>query len=109
MSIFGVMRAVMREQTAEQVGLAASGAAFWLVISALPTALAVVSLFGLVVDPEQVANNLGDLADAGPGSAGALLPEQLKRLAEANHTGLSVGLRCRSPSRSGARRPASTT
>ncbi|HYB47547.1 MAG TPA: hypothetical protein VED20_09360, partial [Streptosporangiaceae bacterium] len=43
---------VLREQSTEQVGLAASGAAFWVVISALPTVAAVVSLFGLAVSPE---------------------------------------------------------
>jgi membrane protein len=82
----------MREQSNEQVGLAASGAAFWLVISALPTAIAVVSLFGLVVSPATIVNDLHHLADAGPGSSGALLTEQLRRVAASSHTGLSLGL-----------------
>ena len=51
----------MREQTAEQVGLAASGAAFWLVITILPAAIAAVSVYGLVVSPQQVARNLSGL------------------------------------------------
>ena len=34
----GLVRGVMREQGQEQVGLAASGAAFWMIISAFPTA-----------------------------------------------------------------------
>lgn len=38
--------AVVRAQGAEQVGLVASGAAFWLVISAVPAAIAVVALVG---------------------------------------------------------------
>lgn len=82
---------VIREQSAERVGLAASGAAFWLVISAFPTAIAVVSLYGLFVSPERVATDLGDLASSVPGSLGSLLTEQLRRVAGTDHAGLSVG------------------
>ncbi|HEY3833572.1 MAG TPA: YihY/virulence factor BrkB family protein [Acidimicrobiia bacterium] len=84
--------AVLHEQSAEQVGLAASGAAFWLVISALPTAIAAVSVFGLVVSPERVATDLGDLASAVPGSFGSLFAQQLRHVAESDHAGLSLGL-----------------
>ena len=81
----------MREQSAERVGLAASGAAFWLVISALPTAIAVVSLYGLVVSPQRVAADLGHLASNVPGSLGSLLTQQLQRVAATDHAGLSLG------------------
>ena len=87
-----VIANVLREQSAEQVGLAASGAAFWLVVSALPTAIAAVSTFGLVVSPTSVATDLGDLASAVPGSLGSLFTEQLRRVAASDHTGLSLGL-----------------
>lgn len=83
---------VMREQAAEQVGLAASGAAFWLVISVFPTAIAAVSLFGLVVSPERVATDLGDLASAAPASLGSLVTDQLRRVAASDHAGLSVSV-----------------
>jgi membrane protein len=82
----------MREQSAEQVGLAASGAAFWLVISAIPTAIAVVSLFGLAVSPQRVATELGTLARDAPSSLGGLLTAQLRQVTVSNHTGLSFGL-----------------
>ena len=85
-------RAVMREQAQEQVGLAASGAAFWLIISAFPTAIAAVSVFGLVVSPGDVAKDLGGLARAGPSSLGAIVTDQLQRVAAADHVGLSTGL-----------------
>jgi membrane protein len=91
-AVVDVLGGVMKEQSNEQVGLAASGAAFWLVISALPTAIAVVSLFGLVVNPEKVADELGSFANDTPGSLGALLTDQLKHVAAGNHAGLSIGL-----------------
>jgi membrane protein len=83
---------VMREQAVERVGLAASGAAFWLVISAFPLAIAAVSLFGLVVSPEQVAADLGNLSRGTPSSLGSLVTTQLRRVAASDHTGLSLGL-----------------
>jgi membrane protein len=87
-----LVRRVIREQGAEQVGLAASGAAFWLVISAFPTAIAAISVFGLVVSPERVAKDLGTLASAGPASLGSLVTDQLRRVAATDHVGLSVGV-----------------
>ena len=82
----------MREQGQEQVGLAASGAAFWMIISAFPTAIAAVSIFGLVVPPADVAKDLGSLADAGPSSFGSIITTQLTRVAAGDHRGLSTGL-----------------
>jgi membrane protein len=87
-----VLRAVMREQSQEQVGLAASGAAFWLIIASFPTAIAAVSIFGLVVSPSDVARDLSGLAEAGPSSLGSIVTSQLQRVAAADHVGLSTGL-----------------
>ena len=87
-----VARAVIREQAREEVGLAASGAAFWLIISAFPTLIAAVNIFGLVVRPGDVASDLGVLAGAGPSTFGATVTDQLQRVATADHVGLSTGL-----------------
>jgi membrane protein len=87
-----VLRAVMREQSQEQVGLAASGAAFWLIIAVFPTTIAAVSIFGLVVDPSDVAKDLEGLANAGPASFGSIVTDQLQRVAAAGRGGLSTGL-----------------
>ena len=86
-----VVRGVVREQSEERVSLAASGAAFWLVISFLPTAVAIVSLFGMFVSPERVVTDLGRLANDVPGSLGSLFSDQLQHLAATKHAGLSVG------------------
>ncbi len=88
----GLARRVGREQGKERVGLAASGAAFWLVISIFPTAIAAISLFGLVVSPQRVAADLGSLAHGAPSSLSSLVTEQLRRVAASDHAGLSTGL-----------------
>lgn len=83
---------VAHEQSEERIGLAASGAAFWFVITIFPAAIAAVSIFGLVVSPEAVAKDLGSLATTGPDSLGSNLSEQLHRVASSGRAGLSVGL-----------------
>jgi membrane protein len=88
----GAIAHVMRDQSADRISLAAGGAAFWLVISAFPTAIAVVSVYGLFVSPGRVASDLGALASGVPGSLGSLLTEQLRRVAATDHAHLSVGL-----------------
>jgi membrane protein len=90
--VAGLIGGVVHEQGVEQVGLAASGAAFWLVISVFPTAIAAISLFGLVVSPEQVAADLGKLATGAPASLSSLVTNQLRRVAATDHAGLSAGL-----------------
>jgi len=87
-----LVRGVLREQAAEQVGLSASGAAFWLVIAVLPTAIAAVSIYGLAFSPQTVAANLAGLANNGPESLGATLAEQLQKVAAADNGGLTAGL-----------------
>lgn len=91
-SLVGLIGRVAREQSQERIGLAASGAAFWFVITIFPAAIATVNIFGLVVSPEAVAKDLGSLASSGTGSLGANLSEQLFHVASAGRAGLSVGL-----------------
>jgi len=87
-----LLRQVLREQAEEQVGLAASGAAFWVVIAMLPTAIAAVSIYGLAVSPESVADSLAGLARNGPQTLGATFAQQLQKVAAADSGGLTAGL-----------------
>ena len=90
--VVGLVGRVAREQSEERIGLAAAGAGFWFVITIFPAAIAAVNIFGLVVDPHDVAKDLGSIASAGPDSLGATLSQQLHRAASADRAGLSVGL-----------------
>ena len=91
-AVVRVAGGVAREQSLEGVGLAASGATFWLVTCAFPTAIAIISVFGLVVSPERVASDLGRLASGAPASLGSLVTAQLRRVAASDHARLSLGL-----------------
>jgi len=87
-----VITQVLKEQSAEELGLVASGAAFWLVIGTFPAAIAAVSIFGLLVSPERVASDLAGISRAGPESLGSILSVQLQHIATADRVGLSTGL-----------------
>ncbi len=90
--LVALLRQVLQAQSSEQLGLAASGAAFWLVIAVLPAAIAAVSVYGLVVSPQRVASDLAGLANGGPQSLGGTLAQQLQKVAAADHAGLTTGL-----------------
>jgi membrane protein len=87
-----VITQVAKEQSAEGIGLVASGAAFWLVIGTFPAAIAAVSIFGLLVSPERVASDLASISRAGPESLGSILSVQLQHIANADRVGLSTSL-----------------
>jgi membrane protein len=87
-----VITQVLREQSAEGLGLVASGAAFWLVIATFPAAIAAVSIFGLLVSPGRVASDLAGISQAGPQSLGSILSIQLQHIAATDSVGLSTGL-----------------
>jgi membrane protein len=86
------VRALVRQQSGGRISLASSGAAFWLVISAFPTAIAALSVYGLFVSPRRVAADLGHLANGVPGSLGSLLSVQLRHVAGTTQAHLSLGL-----------------
>ena len=85
-------RRAISEQSSDRLGLAASGAAFWLLIAAFPAVLAAVSLFGLLFTPAEVARRLASVAAAGPDSLGSVVARQLRHVAATNPARLSVGL-----------------
>ena len=51
-----------------------------------------VSLFGLLVSPDRVATDLGNLARGAPASVDSLVTDQLRRVASSDHAHLSFGL-----------------
>ncbi|HVX20506.1 MAG TPA: YihY/virulence factor BrkB family protein [Acidimicrobiales bacterium] len=85
-------RRAAADQADDRLGLAAAGAAFWLLIAVFPATLAAVSIFGLVFSPEEVARRLASVANTGPDTLGAVVAHQLRHAAATSPAGLSVGL-----------------
>ncbi len=87
-----LVRRIIYHQGQERTSLAAAGAAFWIILSVFPAAITVVIVFGLFVDPSEIANSLAHLTAWAPGTAGQALVAQLQQVAATDRTTLSIGL-----------------
>jgi Virulence factor BrkB len=84
---------VMDEAHRQRASLAASGAAFWLIISLFPAMIAVVNVFGLILEPGEVAKAVqGVTGGVLAGSYGQELSRELQEVASNSNRSLSLGL-----------------
>lgn len=83
---------MVRAQSQYRLSLGAAGAAFWLVIALFPATLAVVMLFGLLVDPDTLAADIARVSQQAPGSVAEVLAQQAQQVAEQDSGNLSLGL-----------------
>ena len=82
---------VIEKQSEYRLSLNAAGAAFWLVIAVFPATIAMITMFGLVVDPETIADDVVDITKRSPNSLGAALASQAQQAAAAEASSLSIG------------------
>lgn len=80
--VSGFARSFAREFKDNRLGLIAAGVAFYGLIAIFPTLLALVSLFGLFLDPSALGQLLSDLQDIMPAEAYALINAELTRLTQ---------------------------
>lgn len=90
--IVRLLRDVVRVQGQTRTSLAAAGAALWLVIALFPAVTAVVSIFGLVVGPDDVAQAIATVSDKGSGSLSNAVTQQLEQVSSSATSSLSLGL-----------------
>lgn len=83
---------IIEAQSAGRLSLAAAGAAFWLVIALFPATIAASAIFGLVVDPQEIADAVEEISQRAPGSLGAVLAQQAQVAASSQASTLSIGL-----------------
>jgi membrane protein len=87
-----IAKRVVAQIKAKHTQLLAAGVAFWAFLSLFPAMIAAITIFGLVMDPEEVTERLAGLLDALPDEAATLVQEQLEGIAGAGGTALGVGL-----------------
>lgn len=86
-----IARGVLAESKEDSITLLAAGVAFYGLLSLLPALLAVVSIYGLVANPDQVEHQITSATRALPPDASHLLATQLHDLvATASTQGLGV-------------------
>jgi membrane protein len=89
---FAILRRVKAEVKEDNVTLLAAGVAFYAMLAIFPAIIAVVTVYGMVADPNQVESQVGEFAKSLPSGADELLTEQLRNVTQAGRQSLSIGL-----------------
>jgi membrane protein len=79
------------EAKADQVPLLGAGVAFYGFLALFPSLIAIVLIYGLVADPAQIANQVGQLSGALPEDARRIITDQLQ-FVSTRETGAGIGL-----------------
>ena len=80
------------EANKDNVGLIASGVAFYGFLAFVPTLTAVVLSYGLVAEPHQVAQHISALTSIMPDEAARIIGTQLQDMVEVADAGVSISL-----------------
>lgn len=75
----------------DRANLLAAGVAFYTLVAMVPALIAIVSIYGLVSDPDEISNQVEEFGAALPDSAQNLLLDQLESITTASTAGLGVG------------------
>jgi membrane protein len=89
---FSILKRVKAEVKEDNVSLLAAGVAFYAFLAIFPAIIAVVTVYGMVADPEQVESQVGEFAKSLPAGADELLIGQLTNVVNAPQQSLSIGL-----------------
>jgi membrane protein len=89
---FAILKRVKAEVKEDNVTLLAAGVAFYAMLAIFPAIIAVVTIYGMVADPNQVESQVSEFAKGLPAGADQLLTEQLKNVVNAGQQALSIGL-----------------
>jgi len=89
---FAVLRRVKAEVKDDNVSLLAAGVAFYAMLAIFPAIIAVVTVYGMVADPNQVQSQVSQFAKSLPSGAGDLITNQLTNVVRAGRQALSIGL-----------------
>lgn len=87
----GIVRTIRREVQRDETVIVAAAIAFYAMLALLPAATATVSIYGLVLDPSDVADQVETITDVLPDSVDFAVTSQIENLATTPDTGLSIG------------------
>jgi membrane protein len=87
-----IVRRAFAESSADNVSMLAGGVAFFGFLAIIPGLIALVSLYGLVADPAQVAATIEGVSEGLPASAQSLVADQISSVVSAGSGSLTTGL-----------------
>jgi membrane protein len=74
------------------ISLLASGVAFWALLSLFPALLALIALYGLIADPQDVTKQVGNALGTLSPETRTVITDQLRSIASTNDQSLGIGL-----------------
>ncbi|NHC14548.1 YihY/virulence factor BrkB family protein [Motilibacter deserti] len=87
-----IVKRAWAETKEDNVSLMAAGVAFYAFLAIFPAAIAAVTIYGLVADPQQVTQQVNDLSSGMPEETKTLLTNQMTSIANGSSGALSIGL-----------------
>jgi membrane protein len=87
-----ILKRSWAENSADNMPIIAGGVAFFGFLSIFPALIAMISIYGLVASPEEVANQVQDLSKQLPQSAAQLIGTQLEHIVSNDSGTLTFGL-----------------
>jgi membrane protein len=81
---------VKRALVANRVTMLAAGVAFYAMLALFPAIAAIISLWALLLDPQNMARQIGELSGYMPPGAARLVQEQAREIGEHTQAGLSA-------------------
>ena len=81
---------VKEQLTDDRVNILAAGIAFYALLSVFPAIAAIISLWALVFDPQDMARQISELARYLPPEAAGLIEKQAREIGDNTPTGLSL-------------------
>jgi membrane protein len=82
---------VWAEMTEDNLSLVAAGVAFYGLLAIFPGIAAAVSIYGLIVDPQTVGEQMSDMGQVLPQESRGIIEEQLTRVTSTGSTALGLG------------------
>jgi membrane protein len=80
-----------RDVKRDDISLLAAGVAFYAMLALVPALVALVSVYGLVADPNDIRRNVDDVLTAAPREVRALVRSQLADIVGSSPSGLRLG------------------
>ncbi|MHA6796272.1 YihY/virulence factor BrkB family protein [Pseudonocardia bannensis] len=87
-----VLKRAFQDSSADNVAVLAGGVAFFAFLAVFPSIIAALTVYGLVADPAQVAQQVQSLSGVLPEDARRLLTDQLAAVTGSSSRSLSLGL-----------------
>lgn len=86
------LRRIKTRLQAMRAPLLSGGVAFYLLLSLFPALAALVSVYGLISEPREVRNQIGELLASAPDDARNLVVDQVERFVQTSGSGLGTAL-----------------